>query len=100
MSEPLVNGWLWNIFSKGGRGVDAQAGLRLIASSPLCLSSTGVMSLSHLVQIRRHTLNHNAIIKSRGLDEVGTNLTRPGGIGLKASTSGETWAVWDLESQG
>lgn len=67
---------------------------------PCYLSSTGVVSQSHLVQRIRHKLNDNAVIKPRGLDEVGANLTRLGIEGIKTTISGEAWAVWDLEGQG
>lgn len=49
--ELLINGWLCNLFSKVGRGFGAWAGLRFMASSSFCLSSTRVTSLSHLIQI-------------------------------------------------
>lgn len=50
MSELLTSGWLGNIFSKGARGIDAQAGLKFIASSCIYLSSTGVTSMRFHVQ--------------------------------------------------
>lgn len=49
--ERLINGWLFNLFSKVGRGFGARACLRFMTSSSFCLSSTRVTSLSHLIQI-------------------------------------------------
>ena len=51
MSDLLTNGGSGNIFSKGGRGIDAQAGLKFIASSCIYLSSTGFTNMRYHVQI-------------------------------------------------